>query len=413
MFRTVCPRVPALLAAALWLGACGTGTGPSQEPSTPLTTLPRALTALEQEAIRASNDFGLSLLREVAAEEPGENVVLSPFSASVALGMAYAGAEAATADSMRETLGWSARTRGDILSAYRDLPRLLMGLDSKVQLGSANAMWVRDVYTIKPTYTNDVQTFFDADVRKGNFGPSTVTDMNAWASQKTNGRIPKVIERIDDNVVVMLMNALYFKGAWRDRFDPARTRSVPFTTSTGARPSVPVMFRMDTLAFAQRTGASVVELPYGNTAFVMTLVLPDAGTTPREWLAGMDGSSFDAAVRELPRHRAEVGLPKFRLTVDYQMKDPLTRMGMGIAFQERVANFRRIADDELYLTHVKQDVFIEVNEEGTEAAAVTQVGVGLVSAPPSLHFTRPFLFFIRERLSGTIFFAGIIEHPAS
>ncbi len=410
MSRVVCTRRLPVLAAILFAGACGDGTGPSDGPPAPLTALPRTLTALEREAIRASNDFGLALLREVASDRPGENVVLSPFSASVALGMAYAGAESATADSMRETLGWGARTRDEILSAYRDLPALLMGLDPGVQLGSANAMWVRDGFPVRPTYAGDVQAFFDAEVRNGDFGPSTVADMNAWASQKTNGRIPKVIDRFEDEVV-MLLNALYFKGAWRGRFDPSRTQSVPFTTSTGAKPSVPMMFRMGEIAGTYVSGTAIAEVPYGNTAFVMTLVLPDAGTSPRQWLEGMASAAFDTVLQRLTPRQFELGLPKFRLAVDYQLTGPLARMGMGIAFDDRRADFSRIAAARLYISRVKQDVFIDVNEEGTEAAAVTQVAVAPASLPPSLRLDRPFLFFIRERLSGTIFFAGIIEHP--
>jgi len=399
---------------AIGLSACGEATGPGTAPPATIAALPRTLTTLEQEAIRASNGFGLSLLREVASESAGKNVVLSPFSASVALGMAYAGSNGTTETAMRETLGWGARSRADILSGYRDLPGLILGLDPKVDIRSANALWVRNGFPVLASYTSEMQSVFSASVRNGAFDAATIAEMNAWASQSTNGRIPKVVESLDDDMVAMLMNALYFKASWRDRFDVAKTRSVPFSTSAGAQPSVATMFREDTMAYGVSRGAQVAELSYGNTAFVMTLVLPQAGTSPRQWLQGLDATAFSAALPTAER-KVDLSLPKFRLAVDYQLADALSRMGMGIAFRAREANFTRIANAELFLTHVKQDVFIDVNEEGTEAAAVTQVGVGLVSAPviPVMHLDRPFLFFIRERLSGTILFAGIIEQPSS
>ncbi len=395
------------------LSACTAGTAPSDDRPAPITALPRALSALEQEAVRASNDFGLSLLREVAAGTPDSNVVLSPLSASVALGMAYAGADGATADSMKRTLGWGTASRADILAGYRDLPSLLAGLDPKVEFRSANALWVRTGFPVLPSYTQEMQQVFSAQVRTGDFGPSTVNDMNTWASQQTNGRIPKVVESLDPQLVAMLMNALYFKGAWRDRFETTRTRFVPFTTRAGATPSVPTMHRTDDMTYGEVRGAQVVELPYGNTAYVMTVVLPDEASTPDAWLTGLDAPALAAGLASLRTTDVDLALPKFRLSLGFDLVPSLTSMGMGLAFTPRAADFSRIGPGELYISRVNQDVFIDVNEEGTEAAAVTSVGVGVTSVPQRavMHVDRPFLFFIRERLSGTILFAGIVEQP--
>lgn len=401
------------LGAALLLAACGNGTGPSGGQPEPLSALPRTLTTLERNAIRASNSFGLTLLRETAERHRGENVILSPLSASIALGMAYAGADGATADSMRHTLGWGSTSRADLLAGYRDLPTLLSTLDPRVTFTSANALWVKNTFPVLPAYTQEMQQLFSADVRSGDFGPATVADMNRWASEKTNGKIPKVVETLGPELVAVLMNALYFKGDWRDQFDVARTRSVPFTTSAGERPSVPTMHRTATMAYTRAGGAQWVELPYGNTAYVMTLVLPESGTSLPAWLAGLDGATFTSLAQGMRSAEVDLALPKFRLAVDYQLRDPLDAMGMRIAFDPRTANFSRIGPGELYISYVKQDVFIDVNEVGTEAAAVTQVGVGVTSVPQReiVHLDRPFAFFLRERLSGTILFAGIIEHP--
>jgi serpin B len=394
---------------------CSDGTGPAAGPPAAITALPRALTAPEQQAIRASNAFGLELLRRVAAGAADSNVVLSPFSASMALGMAYAGADGTTADAMRTTLGWGTAPRAQVLDGYRNLRTLLTSLDPRVTVTTANALWVRDGFSLLPGYTQDMNGVFGATIRNGDFGPTTVNEINAWAARETNNRIPRVVESLSSDMVAMLLNALYFKGAWRERFDPARTEVRSFTTAGGGRPAVPMMQRLGSLPYGMSRGAQITELAYGNTAYVMTLVLPAAGSSPRAWLDGVTDTDFSAAVNALAPQQVQLALPKFRLKVGYQLRTPLTAMGMGVAFIRGQANFTRMANAELFLTHVKQDVFIDVNEEGTEAAAVTQVGVGLVSAPQifEMHLDRPFLFFIRERLSGTILFSGIINLPVT
>ncbi len=404
--------IAALFMTSSVLAGCGNGTGPSDGPPDEITTLPRPLTAIEQDAIQAGNSFGVSLLKQLASQGSPQNVVISPFSASVALGMAYAGANGATATDMRSVLGWGDRSRDEIMSAYRELPALLTGLDAAVTVQSANAMWVRDQFTIQPQYVTDMRTFFGADVRSGDFGPATVADMNSWASEKTNGLIPTVVDQLSDEMVVMLMNALYFKGSWRTQFDPARTQSQRFTQSNGTALQVPMMRRTGDMLYASFDGAQWAELSYGNTAYVMTLVLPDSATSVQSWLASSTAASLATGFASLSGQSVELSLPRFQLKVGYQLKDALSAMGMGVAFDRFNADFTRIADD-LFMTHVKQDVYIDVNEEGTEAAAVTQVGIGVTSVPvrPVMTIDRPFLFFIRDRIGGTLLFAGLIDNP--
>jgi serpin B len=403
-----------LLGSVFALAACSNFAGPDRDTPVVRTTLPRALTSAEQQAVRASNRFGLGLLREVTAANPDDNVLLSPLSASVALAMAYAGAADSTETAMRRVLGWGDASRDAVLSAYRELPAMLSALDRSVDVRLANAMWVRDGFEVFPSYTSDVQSRFAAQVRGGDFGPTTVAAMNAWASEQTNGRIPEVVQALDDDLVVVLMNALYFKGSWRGRFDPARTRQTSFTTTSGAARSVPMMERMaDSVAVVYGEREMWAELPYGNTVYVMTLVRPNGSTTPAEWLAQTTTAQFEAAIAQLAGRggRAEVRMPRFRVETSHQLRPALQHMGMGVAFHAATANFSRLAARRLFISYVKQDAFIEVNEEGTEAAAVTQVGMMPVSAPPSFVLDRSFVFFIRERLSGTILFAGVVSDP--
>jgi serpin B len=176
-----------------------------------------------------------------------------------------------------------------------------------------------------------------------------------------------------------------------------------------------MMHRTGDLAFTRLADAQVVQIPYGNGAWVMTLALPAAGTTPLAWLAQLDAAQLATGLAALRTTEVDLAMPRFRLAPEFQLRDALTALGMGRAFMDGVADFSGIANAELFITHVKQDVFIDVNEEGTEAAAVTQVGIGVTSAPQRevVRLDRPFVFFIRERLSGTILFAGLIEQPGA
>jgi serpin B len=257
-----------------------------------------------------------------------------------------------------------------------------------------------------------MRTFFGADVRSGDFGPTTVADMNRWASEQTNGLIPRVVEELSEDMVVMLMNALYFKGSWRVQFEPSRTTSQRFTRGDGVAQPVPMMQRTGRMGYTSHAGAQWAELPYGNTAYVMTVVLPDSSTTAGQWLAASSAASLDAGFARVLEQSVDLSMPRFRLKVGYQLKPALSAMGMGVAFDRNAADFSRIAEN-LFVTHVKQDVYIDVNEEGTEAAAVTQVGIGLVSVPvvPAMTIDRPFLFFIRDRIGGTLLFAGLVNNP--
>ena len=413
--RTSCgAHVAIAVACLLSLTACNSAFGPDRDTPAVRTALPRALTSSEQQAIRASNSFGLGLLQHVTAANPDDNVLLSPLSASVALAMAYAGAADSTETAMRRVLGWGDASRDAVLSAYRELPTMLSGLDRTVDVRLANAMWVRDGFEVFPSYTSEVQSRFAAQVRGGDFGPTTVAAMNAWAREQTNGRIPEVVQALDDDLVVVLMNALYFKGSWRTRFDPARTQQASFTTTSGAARSVPMMQRMaDSVSVLYGEREMWAELPYGNTAYVMTLVRPNGTTTPTQWLAQTTTAQFEAAIAQLAGRggRAEIRMPRFRFETSYQLRPVLENMGMEVAFNSGAANFSRLAARRLFISYVKQDAFIDVNEEGTEAAAVTQVGIMPVSAPPSFVLDRSFVFFIRERLSGTILFAGVVADP--
>ena len=409
---------PSFAALVLALAAACTDSpsGPSAVPDS-LTALPRTLSEGEQAAIASSNRFAFDLFRSINRRFIDTNVFISPLSASFALGMTLNGADGETFEGMRQALRIDDTDRSVINDAYRDLIKLLLELDPSVDMRIANAIWYRNTFPFHRAFFDTVSHYFDARVAGLDFAsPATVDRINAWVDTATAGKIPKVIDGIDDSLVMLLMNAIYFKGSWRSQFDPAQTRTAPFATERGSSYSASMM-HLDAphLALAHLNGVQAVDLPYGRAAFTMTAILPPAGTDVDAFIETLDQSKWDAIIGALHNTKADVYLPKFRMAWEDTLNDDLKAMGMENAFCEGCANFLRMSPvgDQLFISFVKQNTFVNVNEEGTEAAAVTTVGVGVTSLPPSIRFNRPFVFVIRERLSGTILFIGKVAVPVS
>lgn len=413
--RAVPAAALALLAGALLAACSGPSTSPESRESPPaLTDLPRQLTAAERATVAAGNDFSLALFRAVNAATPvDENVAISPFSASVALGMTMNGADGDTYAAMQRTLGLAGRPAEEINVAYRDLWKLLSGLDPSVTLTSANAIFHRQQFAVAQPFARLSHDYFDATVRGLDFDDqrASLATINGWASDHTEGRIPEVLESIEPDQVMFLLDALYFKGEWRSRFDPSRTQPGTFLGADGRLRTVPLMQASSMPLMLGGDGtATVGELPYGSGAYAMTIVLPHAGRPVDDFVAGLTPERWAALLGTLHEAGREVVLPKFTLKYSGRWNDVLTRLGMGIAFT-RDADFSRLLESPaaLKLDFVKQDVFLAVDEVGTEAAAVTTVGVGIVSAPAPFRVDRPFVFAIRERLTGTILFVGTVR----
>jgi serine protease inhibitor len=403
-----------LTLALLVLSACGT-TEPEAPPSL-LTQLPRALSPAEFRIVDGANAFTFDLLREATRTLPADsNAFLSPLSASMALGMALNGANGETLADMRTSLRLGTLSEGEINQGYHDLIALLGQLDSQTEMRIANSMWGRAGMSIEPAFTTAGQTFFEAEVRTLDFAsPDAVPAINDWVSGKTNGRIPRLLDQIDGNEMLFLINAIYFKGKWRHAFDPKHTQSAPFHGADGRDRAAPMMRQEATLRYDETTDYQAVDLLYGNGAFAMTVLLPKAGRTPTDVLAGLSPEAWRALAERFREAEVHLTLPRFRMEYARRLNDDLRALGMAVAFDADRADFYRIADvrpERLYLTRVDQKTFVEVNEEGTEAAAATSVGVGVTSAPQIFEMTvdRPFVFAIRERLSSTVLFLGVMH----
>lgn len=404
----------ALALLTLVTAACSDGSGPSQQPPPLLTELPRPLTQAESSIAQAANQFSFDLLRAAQAKDPNGTIFLSPLSASMALGMTLNGASGTTYDQMRSVLGFGTLSQEEINAAYKGLINLLAGLDHTSDMLVANSIWAREGIPFVPAFMSAGRDWFDAEVQSVDFeNPATLTLVNDWVKAKTGGKIPKLLDRFDDDIVMTLINAIYFKGAWRHPFDPKDTAPDIFRGTAGNQ-SVPMMNRHGNLFVApSHQDYQAAELLYGNGAFAMTLVVPSEGRTVSQVVAGLTPSTWGSLVGGMVEsERVELTMPKFRLDYTHDLRSDLASLGMTDAFADAVADFSRLVvpPPSLVITSVLQKTFLDVNEIGTTAAAATAVQVGVTSAPPSIRVDRPFLLVLRERLSGTILFIGQISN---
>ncbi len=392
------------------LGACGSGpTEPN--PSDPITELPRALSVAERSLLDAGNSFGFDLLRVLAPDHRSENLFFSPLSASMALGMTLNGARGDTRAQMATTLGFGDLTQAEVNGAYATLLELLQDLDPTVTVDIANSVWHRGGLDLDPAFVDRVRASFDAQVQPLAGSPSSAVDqVNAWVSDKTNGTIDKLYDSLPANLVALLVNAVYFKASWTDAFDPDRTRAGAFDTGDGSV-TADFMHKRGNISHREVAGHQVVELPYGGQAYAMTLLLPAEGTDPADLTTTLGPAEWSAWVDGLPELDMVVELPKFELEWTRKLNDDLRALGMVDAFDAGRADLSgMVPGGGVWIEEVRQKSFVKVDEEGTEASAATGVTV-VESLPPTVRFDRPFLMAIRERLTGSILFMGVVRDP--
>jgi serpin B len=404
-------RFHSLVALLLVAAACGSEPGPILE-------LPRPLTTAESNLVAADNRFAFKLFREVnTQEDAGANVFISPLSVGMALGMAYNGAAGATRDSMQRTLELSGMSLDEVNESYQSLIALLRDLDPQVAFTLANSIWYREGIAVVPAFIELNRRYFDAEVRALDFAdPASAAVINGWVDSTTRGKIEEIVAPpIDPQTMMFLINAIYFKGDWTCQFDRDRTRPAPFTLPDGSQTTVSMMSHGAEIPLrAHEDGThTVVDLWYGGRAYSITIVVPRDPARIDELARSVTQEQWDAWVGALDSASIQVSLPKFTLEYDVTLNGVLAALGMGIAFSASDADFTNLytGPNQAYISNVKHKTFVDVNEEGTEAAAATSVEVGVVSAPPWIVVDRPFIFAIRENYSGTILFLGKIVSP--
>jgi len=405
----------ALIAAGL-LSCNGNIVEPDDIDSDP----PRELTESEKAIASSDESFSYSIFKEtVSYDNTAENVFISPLSISMALAMVLNGAEGETHNQIKETLGLSGVDEAEINQSFLSLMNYLMTVDSKVTMNIANSVWYDEQLEVKQEFLDRLQESFNAWGGALNFSdPASVNVINSWVSENTNGRIDTIIEEISPEMVMFLINALYFKGDWLRQFDVEDTREADFYLEDGSKTTVDMMNQSGDFATTFSEDIQMIELPYGDSLYAMSVLMPTDFDQPidefiEEFVNFENVSKWRDGLRSSGRD-VMVSLPKFELEYELIYNDMLQSMGMDLPFSESEADFSGIAELDsrnLFISEIKHKTFVAVDEEGTEAAAATSVGIGVTSMPPAVEVNRPFVFIIHERTSGVNLFMGKVKDP--
>lgn len=384
--------------------------------------LPRQLTEQEAELVDGAAHFGFNLMHRLVEVEPGKNHFVSPLSIQTAYGMTMNGAEGRTYAQMKEALGLDGMSREEINESARDLIELLTQFDDdNVRFTIANSIWYRKAFSVNKDFLEKNRDYYEAEIEAADFSdPKTVDRINDWVDDKTEGLIKKIVEGPIDHLSVMyLINAIYFYGDWTMPFDADKTRKKPFQRPDGSKVKTEMMRmeQQEQMLYQRGGDYEAVNLYYGDAGFAMTLVLPDKEVGIESWVMDLDRNKWLMLTEDFNQVTLSMDLPKFETEYEIDnFKKILMDMGITDAFEPSDSDFSRMnpGRDDLHISDTRHKSFIRVNEEGTEAAAVTSNEMRLVSAPQlvNISFNRPFFYVIREVESGTILFMGTVTDPS-
>jgi len=408
--------IPAILLLLMFTGihpSCERqeGPGPNLEPEQ------IEITAETRQLIDSDNQFGIELFKIVnQQQETDSNTMISPLSVSLALAMTYNGALGDTKKAMEETMYLNDLSVEQINESFETLMEALMSVDPKVTMEIANSIWYRENYPVIEDFIQVNRNYYDAEVRSMDFGdPQAIDIINQWCADKTHNKIKKILDVIPGNAVMYLINALYFNGAWKYEFDKSKTGKELFYLGDGTSEQIDMMHMEADVGYLNNELFSAIELPYGRGNYSMVCMLPREDLSVNDVIAGITEEKWNEWMDHFTETGCRIGLPKFKFEYFNLLNDALKSMGMEIAFSQG-ADFSNIVEGGgIWISRVLHKTFIEVDEKGTEAAAVTAVEMREVSAPGgprNITFNRPFLFAIREVTTNTIVFLGKFVEPA-
>lgn len=363
------------------------------------------------------NTFAFRLFEQaIHSDTDKDNRLISPLSIYMDFAMLYNGASGETKKAMQEALHIQPGTSDQLNRMQSKLMKELPKADSSVTINMANAIWHRKNLIPKSKFLSTNQKFYEATIRASDFGnPKTVADINSWVSENTQGKIPSIVDQILPGEVMFLLNAVYFKGEWKDSFEPRHTHDAVFHTATeGKRHSF--MFKDDSFNYFKNEDLKIAELPYGNSSFSMFVILPSENNDLYKIAQQLNPESFSDLISEMNKIPLKLFLPKWEASYSAdKLKENLTAMGMGIAFQNQ-ADFSELFESEsTKISQIKHKTYIKVDEEGTEAAAATSIGMVTTSMPMTpveeMRLNRPFIYLITERNTGAVLFIGTVDDP--
>lgn len=388
---------------------------------------PIQLTEAQRVFANDNNQFTLNFLKTVnEVDNTGKSFIYSPLSITYVLGMVNDAATGQTEKELEQTLGFH---EGGIKAVNEYCKKLIDGLpkvDENVKLNIANAIFLNKDYTLKPQFEQDMSDYYDAKAEALDFSSSqTLSHINGWCNEKTNGMIPTILNDVNPNMVSYLLNAIYFKADWRSKFDKNNTKEEAFTTENGTI-TLPLMHQNVLISYLKTDTYSAVILPYGSGLWNMTVLLPEEGKTTDDVIKELAESSTvnnpgwcETGGNYFQGYEVDLKLPRFETDSDTDklgIKDGLVglmkNMGINLAFDSYLAEIPNMCNGPVYIAMMRQKAKIKVNEEGSEAAAVTVAGMLENSAGPmeypkaTFHANRPFVYVIREASSGVILFVG-------
>ena len=366
-----------------------------------------------------NSQLGFKLFAELTKQNAATNVVVSPVSVGIALAMAYNGADGDTKQAMARSLDIQEVDLDELNRAYAALKVALERPDPHVQLSIANGLWTKKGITYKPEFIQRNERFYGAHVAVLDFNePTAPAIINTWVINNSLGKIDRIVEEIDPQSILFLVNAVYFKGRWSAQFDGAKTQQAVFTTADARQIQHPMMHQSGMYHYYEGDGFQAVALPYGVGRISMYIFLPATATNLLDFQKKLTEPNWKGWLKEFVMAEGDIAVPRFRVQYEVALNDALRALGMGLAFDPEKANFSGMVQnsENVFISHVKHKVIVEVTEEGTEASATTAIEMSVTSAPqPGKSFKfivdRPFVWAIADSMTDTMLFLGSISDP--
>ena len=366
----------------------------------------------------ASNSFGFNLFEQINPRQLKENIVISPSSIAIALAMASNGTEGATKAEINQGLELERLDSSTINQSYQKLIKTLKTADSKVKLAIANSLWVNQKITLKANFISQTQKFYQGEVTNLDFSdPQAKNRINGWVSQNTAGKIPQIVNSVSADDALYLINAIYFKGIWSNKFDEKATRKRPFYIEPNSPQPHLMMNQTGNYRYYQSDRFQAVRLPYGEREELgMYIFLPSPTSSLAEFNQKLNLDSWQEWLGYMRSQQGNITIPRFKLEYETDLTESLSKLGIKQIFHPNRADFSAMTDTRVAVDAVKHKTYVEVNEEGTEAAAVTSIGIRITSAMPQdppfkMNVNRPFFFAIRDDVTETILFMGNVVEP--
>jgi serine protease inhibitor len=394
---------------------------PNRDPLPSVTVATKELNqGTGAQVVNGINELGFGLLRTVSQPSPQKNLCISPASVAIALGIARTGASGNTKTGIAQTYGSQGVPDADLDKTSRDLIGLLTSADPKVEVNLANSLWVAPTVKLKTGYLDRTYRSFGAEVANVDFGRGVgVKQINDWVSKETKGHISSMIDAPNPSISLMILNAVYFKAPWTTPFNKDVTKPGDFHFANGSVSQTPLMHLRGSFSYARVDHAQILSIPYASQRYAMMLYLPDEDSPLSDNMMFLQASALTGDIRKMTLQDVDLTMPKFSAKFTAPLTSPLIALGMKDACNPGAANFKGISDTPLFISEVLHKTTMDVEEEGTVATAATSVTMEATSAgpgaerPPPIEFiaNRPFLYAIRDTVTGAILFLGVLYDP--